>query len=65
MNCRYCGSRMDYIGIQDGGGDYGDSVCDEYQCMTCDWIEEDCGGGTGFAYYSEDEDLDAVPDEEG
>ena len=37
---------MQYVGVDDGGGDYGDSVCDEWQCDTCDYEEEgDCFGG--------------------
>jgi len=34
--CRYCGSwNVQYLGIQDGLGDYGDSVCDVWQCEDC------------------------------
>lgn len=41
MKCKYCGSQMDYMGVNDGGGDYGSAVCDEWQCPECDWAAED------------------------
>lgn len=34
--CPYCGSEEVYFtGVDDGGGDYGDSVCDQYECQEC------------------------------
>ena len=43
MICSYCNVEMYYVGINDGGGDYGSSVCDEWQCPACDYIvETDC-----------------------
>lgn len=36
MDCPYCGGDdVDYIGVADGGGPYGTSVCDEWMCHTC------------------------------
>ena len=42
--CPACGSEeIDYVGIDDGGGDYGDSVCDTWRCCDCDYHwEENC-----------------------
>lgn len=40
MNCKYCGADMDYVGVDDGGGDYGSAVCDQWTCPECDWAEE-------------------------
>lgn len=44
MNCPYCGSiNVDYLGIADGGGDYGDAICDEWVCDACAMeFEGDC-----------------------
>lgn len=37
MNCHYCGSDdTEYTGVDDGGGDYGSSVCDYYFCNSCE-----------------------------
>jgi hypothetical protein len=37
MNCRYCGStNIEYLGVMDGSGDYGASLCDIYACLDCD-----------------------------
>jgi len=34
--CHHCGSEdLEYLGVDDGGGDYGTSVCDEYGCLNC------------------------------
>ena len=38
--CPYCGGTMCYSGADDGGGDYGNSICDIYVCEDCDWSEE-------------------------
>lgn len=42
--CKYCGSiAVEYKGISDGGGAYGDSVCDQWECMECmSLFDEDC-----------------------
>ena len=41
MHCRYCGSEdFEYLGIDDGGGDYGASICDQYGCLECGNITE-------------------------
>jgi DNA-directed RNA polymerase subunit RPC12/RpoP len=50
MNCPYCGSdAVQYDGIQDGGGDYGESVCDEYECLECGaMFEMDCWDDDGY-----------------
>lgn len=35
--CPYCGSKeITYLGIDDGLGDYGDSLCDTWHCEHCD-----------------------------
>lgn len=31
---------LEFTGTDDGGGDYGTSVCDYYSCPECDYIEE-------------------------
>ena len=42
MLCRYCGSKnTEYLGVTDGGGDYGTSICDEWFCGDCDSHWED------------------------
>lgn len=43
-NCPRCGSpEVIYTGIDDGGGDYGAAVCDNYTCNECDYgWEENC-----------------------
>lgn len=55
MYCRYCGSEdVRYLGIDDGGGDYGDSFVNIFHCDGCgldiegkdvlwDELEEDVG----------------------
>lgn len=52
--CEYCGSEdIEYMGADDGGGDYGDAVCDQWHCNACDQdFETDCFG-------DDDEDFDA------
>jgi len=41
--CKYCGGACEYVGVDDGGGDYGDAVCDMYRCEDCDSeFEGDC-----------------------
>jgi len=40
--CVYCGSEeVEYTGLDDGGGDFGSSVCDQYHCLACDGEFED------------------------
>ena len=43
-NCVYCGSAdLEYIGIEDCGGRYGDMLCDMYECRECgELIEYHC-----------------------
>jgi hypothetical protein len=41
--CPVCGEPMVYVGIDDGGGLYGDALCDIWECLDCDVQEEgDC-----------------------
>jgi len=41
--CPYCDEFMAYIGLDDGGGDYGDSVCEQWECEGCGYaIETNC-----------------------
>lgn len=49
--CPYCGSEdVTYTGMDDGGGDYGDQVCDQFRCNHCDQdFEGDCFGDSGDA----------------
>lgn len=44
MQCPYCGSNhVDYIGVDDGGGNYGTSVCDIFHCGDCEMdFEANC-----------------------
>lgn len=44
MICKQCGSdQVEYHGIDDGGGDYGLSTCDQYECLDCgSRFEADC-----------------------
>jgi len=44
QTCPYCGSGdVDYDGYDDGGGDYGDSVCEQFSCIECGQdFEGDC-----------------------
>lgn len=56
MMCNYCGSEnTEYRGIDDGGGDYGDSICDVYHCHDCDmYFDADCWGDEPELYGSEE-----------
>lgn len=64
--CPICGQPMEYGGIEDGGGDYGDSACDTWDCLDCDYQEEsDCveyddDGETEMLPFAFD-DLDGLP----
>lgn len=40
MQCPYCGENMEYLGVDDGGGDYGSAVCDQWECPGCGWCDE-------------------------
>lgn len=44
--CPYCGSEMTaYLGMDDGGGDYGEAVCEQFKCYDCgQHFEGDCIG---------------------
>lgn len=44
MNCPYCGSdEVEYHGVTNDGGDYGESLCDEFGCLACGaWFEANC-----------------------
>lgn len=43
MQCRICGSDMEYKGVDDGGGDYGESICEQWECLNCgSWDEINC-----------------------
>lgn len=46
---------MEYGGIEDGGGDYGDSACDTWECLDCDYQLED-----GCIDYETDDDAGAT-----
>lgn len=36
MICPYClGDNVKYLGIIDGAGDWGNSICDYYKCEDC------------------------------
>jgi len=49
--CPYCDSEeIEYLGLEDGGGDFGDSVTETYKCLECnahlersdfDFVDED------------------------
>jgi len=42
MICPYCDSEeIEYIGISDGGGEYGLSLCHEWRCLNCGAAFED------------------------
>jgi hypothetical protein len=36
MNCPNCGGFMEYAGIEDGAGDYGDALAETWYCEVCD-----------------------------
>lgn len=53
LGCPYCGSdSVRYVGADDGGGDYGDSICDYFYCDNCQQEFEvncvDVGGDEDF-----------------
>lgn len=54
VTCYYCGSEdVEYIGTDDGGGDYGSAVCDLFHCNQCDQdFEANC-----IEYEGDDDDL--------
>lgn len=53
MICPYCGSdELEYLGIEDGGGDYGDSLTDEWKCYGCgSYFSQEAG----FSNHSDDD----------
>jgi hypothetical protein len=57
---------MWYVGVVDGGGDYGSSVCDEYECDCGNIIERGCidTEDDDFTDY-EGEDYDDFEDDQG
>jgi len=42
--CIFCGSEdVEYLGVQDGSGDFGSATCDLYHCNECGAdVEKDC-----------------------
>jgi len=42
--CEQCGhSGMSYSGVVDGLGDYGEDLCDQYECPNCGHVQtEEC-----------------------
>lgn len=38
--CPYCNQRMVNTGYDDGGGDYGSSICEQWECYDCEHSEE-------------------------
>lgn len=44
--CPYCGSDLiELLGMDDGGGDYGEAVCETWDCHDCgQQFEGDCIG---------------------
>lgn len=38
--CPDCGAALVFSGYDDGGGDYGDSVCEVWDCPDCNYSEE-------------------------
>jgi len=42
--CRLCGhDEYEYLGVDDGGGDYGSSICDQFHCLNCNnYFEDNC-----------------------
>lgn len=54
MKCPYCGATAGtYIGVTDGGGVYGKSLCDEFWCKECGAIFE-----VGYIEYDDDDEAD-------
>lgn len=39
MICEICGGVMKYMGIVDGCGDYGNQICEEWECAKCGLVE--------------------------
>lgn len=63
-DCPHCGAHLDYGGIVDGIGDYGDSTCDVWICHDCDVeIELDCYDDPD-SLYGDDEIIEAMPPED-
>lgn len=57
IHCKYCGSGdVSFNGIQDGSGDYGDMLCEEWECSEC---------GATFDGTCEDEIWDGAVDNDG
>lgn len=40
FQCPVCGGLLSYVGVGDGGGDYGTSICDIYDCVSCGYSGE-------------------------
>lgn len=56
-DCPHCGLPMEYGGIDDGGGDYGASICDTWYCDACQYgTEMDC-----VEFDDDDEIIEAMP----
>jgi len=49
--CPYCGGEIAYIGVDDGCGPYGSSVCDIWECVECQYQWE----GTCIDYVQQSE----------
>lgn len=55
--CPYCGgTNLDYIGADDGGGDYGTSLVETFYC-------EDCDEEVSFDVYDYGEDYEHEEDD--
>lgn len=50
--CQHCGGTLFWSGsYDDGGGDYGDSVCEVWECDTCEnTTERNCISEESFQY---------------
>lgn len=45
IECPYCGSQdVEYLGYDDGGGDYGDMITPVFRCYSCDQAFDGPGG---------------------
>lgn len=55
MMCEFCGTPMRYLGVGDGYGDYGMSLCDVYICDTCD--NEQAVNCSEMGEYSDGDDV--------
>jgi C4-type Zn-finger protein len=54
VTCPLCGEPMEYLGVDDGGGDYGTSICDDWYCENCDYhVEDNC-----IEYEDDSEDIE-------